>query len=71
MAKKKQKLTAGQKWGTVSEEHQQMIINSAFCGKCGLTTIVDYVLEDVMTDVLLKGKCKKCGHAAARLVEFD
>ena len=71
MAKKKQKLTAEQKWGCISEEHQQIIVNNTFCDKCGRTTIVDYVLKEVMSDIVLQGKCGKCGRVVARLVEFD
>lgn len=49
------------------------IEKNVFCGYCGgdhITTIVNYrayVLDNY--DLLLKGKCKKCGHDVARVLE--
>ena len=49
------------------------IEKNVFCGYCGddhVTTIVDYrayVLDNY--DLLLKGKCKKCNHGVARVLE--
>lgn len=49
------------------------IEKNVFCGHCDgdhITTIVNYrafVLESY--DLLLKGKCKKCRHGVARILE--
>lgn len=49
------------------------IESNVFCGHCNddhVTTIVDYhayVLDNY--DLLLKGKCKKCGSDVARVLE--
>ena len=60
---------AMQKWNKVPKEFQQKIIDNVFCGKCFVTTIVDYNIEDDMFGIILRGKCKKCGGNVARVVE--
>ena len=46
---------------------------NVFCGSCGgdhVTTIVDYrayIFKNF--DLLLRGKCKKCGHDVGRVLE--
>ena len=51
-----------------------MILSNVYCTQCcGMVNILDYsgALPDDGGDLLLKGKCAKCGHAVARLVEHD
>ena len=61
---------AMQKWNNTPEEFQQKILNNVFCGKCrGSTTIIDYEITNSVHDILLEGKCKKCGNKVARLLE--
>ncbi len=56
--------------------HFPKLEQSGFCMTCGgslgdnVTEIVDYkiFLADSY-DIILKGKCKKCGHAVNRLIE--
>jgi len=49
------------------------IVENVFCGYCSgdhITTIVDYrayILDNL--DLLLQGKCKKCGHEVGRILE--
>ena len=51
-------------------EIEQKILSSVWCGECKeAVTMVDYVGEGHKFGMLLKGKCKNCGHAVARLVE--
>jgi ribosomal protein S27AE len=59
------------KWSCIPEEYRKRIIDNVFCGKCGVTTIVDYSITSDKYGILLKGKCKKCGHEVARLVENE
>ena len=57
-------------WSSIPKEHQRAILESVFCVQCMTTTkIVDYSMEMVRYDVVLKGKCTKCGEPASRLVE--
>lgn len=60
---------AAQKWGKLPKNMQERIINNVFCTTCGVTTIVEYSINDDKLSVLLKGKCKKCGKDVARMVE--
>lgn len=62
-------LQAVRKWKKKPPHIQQLLINNVFCGKCGVTTIVDYVLQNDRFGTVLKGKCKKCGQDVARVVE--
>lgn len=62
---------AAQKWRQFPKMVQKSLVGNVFCSKCGVTTIVDYNLEDHELGVLLKGKCKTCGEPVARLVELD
>lgn len=62
---------AAQKWTKIPKNIKQLIINNVFCSKCGVTTIVEYTINDEKFGVLLKGKCKKCGNDVRRLVEDE
>jgi len=64
-------LEAAKKWRKIPKDMQKKLINNVFCGKWGVTTIVDYSINDDMYGVLLKGYCKKCGGKVARLVENE
>jgi ribosomal protein S27AE len=48
-----------------------MLVNNVYCSKCGMTTIVDYGIQDDRLGLVLKGLCQKCGGSVARLVEDD
>ena len=43
--------------------------DNVFCSNCYVTTIVDYTMSDEKHGIVIKGKCKKCGKAVARVVE--
>ena len=63
-------MEAIKKWNEFPKEFQQRVIDSVFCSKCFVTTIVDY--EVSLTEdnfVILKGKCKTCRKAVARVVD--
>ena len=62
-------LKVAQKWNKIPKDIQEKHIDNVFCGKCGVTTIVDYSMSDDQLEILLQGKCKKCGEAVARLIE--
>lgn len=69
--KSKQRLSAADKWDKISSEHQQMLINNAFCHNCGLTEIVEYKLKNDKHGISLEGKCAKCSKQVARYVEDE
>jgi len=62
---------AVKKWSKVPKDVQELIIKNVFCSKCGITTIVEYTINNDKFGVLLKGKCKNCGSSVARLVEDE
>lgn len=57
------------KWYQISEEIRTKLLANVFCGKCFVTEIKDYVIEDLKNGILLKGKCAKCNGNVARFVE--
>ena len=59
------------KWSSIPENLQQRLIDNVFCLNCGVTTIVDYSITADKFGILLKGKCKICGNAVARLIEDE
>jgi hypothetical protein len=63
-------MRAMQKWNEFPKDFQKQVLDNVFCGKCFVTTIVDYNMT--LTDdgfVLLTGKCRKCGGDVARVVD--
>ncbi|SNT04954.1 protein of unknown function (DU1801) [Anaerovirgula multivorans] len=59
------------KWSKIPSNVQQMLIDNVYCSKCGITTIVDYNIQDDRLGLVLKGSCKKCGGNIARFVEDE
>ena len=64
-------MSAAVKWGKISEAYQKMLLDNVFCGKCKMTTIVDYTIENNGSDIVLRGKCAKCGGNVARVIECE
>lgn len=62
---------SAKKWRALPPEQRKRLLNNVFCATCGETTIVDYSIEKEEFGILLKGSCKSCGGAVARLVELD
>ena len=60
---------ARDKWDTIPKDKQGLLLNNLFCSKCGVTTIIDYKINNDKFGILLKGKCQKCGKDVARLIE--
>jgi len=60
-----------QKWAKLPKNIQELIVKNVFCSNCGMTTIVKYTLHNDKFGIVLKGKCKKCGHNVARVVEDE
>ncbi|QNO13512.1 hypothetical protein HYG86_01380 [Alkalicella caledoniensis] len=62
---------AMKKWNIIPKSIQGRLLSNVFCVKCGVTTIVDYSIQNHKLGILLSGKCKKCGHSVARLIEDE
>jgi len=62
---------AAQKWSKVPKNIQEQILKNVFCSKCGVSTIVEYSIQDDKLGILLKGKCNKCGNDIGRFVENE
>ncbi len=60
---------AAQKWFKIPKNIQKRLLSNVFCGKCGVTTIVEYTIHDDKLGILLKGKCRKCGNEVRRFIE--
>ena len=64
---------AKKKWLSIAPEMRKRIESNVFCAQCGCTTIqTGYRVESLQQgDIILKGKCKKCGDEVARVVEAE
>jgi hypothetical protein len=61
---------AKKRWDKIPKWAQARILDNVFCGKC--MDIVPIVVETAKmqsADLILRGKCKICGHEVCRLVE--
>lgn len=65
-------LEANKKWLSIPKEMRKSLLANVWCGNCSdVTEIVAFIVEDHEFGVVLKGKCKKCGHGVARVIEED
>ena len=56
-------------WSTVPKEARPRILANVFCVKCrDSVQIVDFTGEEKNGDVLLMGKCAKCGTGVFRIL---
>ncbi|PFO09594.1 hypothetical protein FB550_11193 [Neobacillus bataviensis] len=61
---------ANKKWLSIPEETRRMLEQNVWCGSCGdVVTIEKYTVEDSPSGIVLRGKCKKCGHEVARVID--
>jgi hypothetical protein len=62
--------SANKKWLSIPEETRTMLESNVWCGSCSdVVTIEKYIVEDSPNGIVLRGKCKKCGHEVARVVD--
>jgi len=60
------------RWDRISKSAQARILENVYCGSC--RAVVSIILESAQMqrgDLILRGKCKICGHEVRRLVEPD
>lgn len=63
--------SALEKWNTIPERVQNLLIKNVFCRTCGVTTIIDFDIKNDEFGIVLEGKCKKCGNEVARFIENE
>ncbi|WP_254871154.1 hypothetical protein [Bacillus sp. Marseille-Q1617] len=57
------------KWKSMPPDLRKRLEGNVFCSKCGVTTIVDYHVDSIDHDIVLKGHCKKCNGKVARVID--
>ncbi|WP_223702191.1 hypothetical protein [Sutcliffiella deserti] len=63
-------MDANKKWLSIPKEIRSQLRNNVFCAHCtDVATIDKFTIVDDQFGILLRGKCKKCGHEVARVVE--
>ncbi len=72
MAKIERKITKEELVEKIGAENLSLVLNNVYCVECGPTIMTDYgenIIIEQSGDTILRGKCKKCGGAVARLIE--
>jgi hypothetical protein len=60
---------AARRWNAIQADSRKKLESNVYCGKCGVTTIVDYEVDSVNHQIILKGHCKKCNGPVARVID--
>jgi hypothetical protein len=60
---------AAKRWVALKPEVRKKLESNVYCGKCGVTTIVDYEVEYTNFQFTLNGSCEKCHGPVARVVD--
>ena len=59
-------------WEQIPTRHKTRILNKVWCGNCAKATTILYLDGKLIHDeLLLEGKCCRCGNDVARLIEFE
>ena len=63
---------AEKRWKRIPKDLQKRILENVWCCNCAdSTAILIESSEMVQNDLILRGKCKTCGHEVCRLVEAE
>lgn len=61
---------ARERWNTIPKLAQARILENVFCVKCRKSVSINLETATMeRADLILRGKCKNCGHGVCRLVE--
>lgn len=64
--------TPKEKWLAITEEIRDKLLRNVWCTKCrDAVEVVDYVIKGHDLGIMLEGKCGKCGHSVARVIEKE
>jgi len=57
-------------WNELPDDFRKRVIENEYCITCRSdTSIVDYSITDDKGNILIKGKCAKCGSILIRVVD--
>ncbi|MBO8157176.1 MAG: hypothetical protein H0Z32_12005 [Bacillaceae bacterium] len=63
-------MDVNKKWLSIPKDIRKKLLKNVFCVNClGAVEITSYIIEEHEMGIVLKGKCKNCGHDVARVVE--
>lgn len=60
---------AKKRWLAMPANIRKMLENNVFCSSCGVTKIVDYEVDSINHQIVLKGYCKNCQGKVARVID--
>ncbi len=61
---------ARERWNKIPRFAQVRVLENVWCGGCvGAVSIVLESAEIECNDLILRGKCKTCGHEVCRVIE--
>ena len=72
MSKISRKITKEELAEKIGAENLALVLDNVYCAECGTTAMVEYeddIVVEPSGDTIIHGKCKKCGHKVARLLE--
>lgn len=72
MRKTSKKITKEELTDKIGVENLALVLDNVYCAECGPTGMIEYendIIIEPNDDTFLRGKCKKCGHEVARLLE--
>lgn len=62
--------TANKKWLSIPGETRRKLERNVWCSSCrDVVQIEKYIVQESTAGIVLRGKCKKCGHEVARVIE--
>jgi hypothetical protein len=62
--------SAYKRWNEIPKSVQSRILDNAWCVGCSATsTIILESIEIQQQNLILRGKCKACGHEVCRILE--
>jgi len=62
--------SANKKWLSIPIEIRRKLERNVWCGSCSdVVQIEGYTVKEVSTGIVLEGKCQKCGHDVARVID--
>ncbi len=65
-------MDANKKWLALPKDIRSQLLNNVWCSNCSdVTMIVGFIVENEDFGIILNGKCKKCDHEVARVVEME
>jgi hypothetical protein len=60
------------KWARIPKDIREKLLNNVWCVNCSdVVKVTDYCIDEDKVGLVIKGKCKICGHKVCRVVEND